>query len=431
VPADPQVKPNVQHHGTQCSVTLISTAHTEFDSSPGEARRDAVMDFLHRYYLEDQGRPRWKFPAKQIARHPGLLLYIFREQFRWLRVILRTVAKNRHQHKTVALARQLWQSLAFARKYQVNPKSYYDYRVYADWRRRHRYIFDDEIVVLLHRLNARVCPDDFADLTDKRRFFRRCKEAGLPVIPILSEFENGKVSKTSTDRGLYERDLFSKFSNRYCGEGVNLWRFKDGAYDHDDGVYNLEQLHEYLARRSTEYPNILQPYFSNHNSLLPIAGKALSTVRAITIRRPNGTPEVGLACLRMATGETIADNFAMGSIAAPISLSTGRLGPALPKEPHNQKEEIFTKHPNTGSMIEGVGLPYWPEAMELAIRAHSVFFSMPSVGWDIAITNNGPILVEGNGVWGVDVVQISHQQPIGDTAIPDCIYEHFQLLEKR
>src|SRR5258706_15962453 len=128
----------------------------------------------------------------------------------------------------------------------------------------------------------------------------------------------------------------------------------------------------------------------------------------------------------MPQGTLIADNFAAGGLAAPVDLAEGILGIA------RQKSRPFvpiTVHPDSGHMIEGSTVPFWQAALDLAVNAHLEFREMPSVGWDIAIAEDGPVLVEGNGVWCVDLAQIAHQRPLSDTAGADCLLAHFAFAD--
>lgn len=63
------------------------------------------------------------------------------------------------------------------------------------------------------------------------------------------------------------------------------------------------------------------------------------------------------------------------------------------------------RHPNTGAQIAGATLHRWDEVRAFAIAAHKVFGDRVIVGWDIAVTPDGPVLVEGNGAPDLDIMQ--------------------------
>jgi hypothetical protein len=50
-------------------------------------------------------------------------------------------------------------------------------------------------------------------------------------------------------------------------------------------------------------------------------------------------------------------------------------------------------------------LPEWRQVMELALAAHTAFPEFPSIGWDIAITPSGVVLIEANYNWDVVLAQ--------------------------
>jgi hypothetical protein len=60
---------------------------------------------------------------------------------------------------------------------------------------------------------------------------------------------------------------------------------------------------------------------------------------------------------------------------------------------------VFSAHPKTGIPFATVRLPHWPAARLLVCRAALVFAPIRTVGWDVALTTEGPVLVEGNVWW--------------------------------
>jgi hypothetical protein len=110
--------------------------------------------------------------------------------------------------------------------------------------------------------------------------------------------------------------------------------------------------------------------------------------------------------------ESPIDNFHAGGIAAAVDLATGRLGAAsdLGYGPNFVWHE---KHPVTGAQIAGRILPFWHEAMALTVEAHAAFSEWAVIGWDVAILDDGPRLIEGNKGPDIDVIQRTLRVPIG------------------
>ena len=44
-------------------------------------------------------------------------------------------------------------------------------------------------------------------------------------------------------------------------------------------------------------------------------------------------------------------------------------------------------------------IPCFHEAIQLVTNLHGYFYGVHSIGWDVAITDSGPIVVEGNDDW--------------------------------
>ena len=56
--------------------------------------------------------------------------------------------------------------------------------------------------------------------------------------------------------------------------------------------------------------------------------------------------------------------------------------------------EDRTVHPVTGVPIDGFILPFWKETVDMIRHAAILYRGNQSVGWDIAITDQGPELIE-------------------------------------
>jgi hypothetical protein len=57
-------------------------------------------------------------------------------------------------------------------------------------------------------------------------------------------------------------------------------------------------------------------------------------------------------------------------------------------------------------------IPSWKSIVNLALRAHALFPALPTIGWDLAVTDCGPIVIEGNFNWGVNQAQVLSGKPL-------------------
>ena len=66
----------------------------------------------------------------------------------------------------------------------------------------------------------------------------------------------------------------------------------------------------------------------------------------------------------------------------------------------------YEKHPDTNTTIKGFEIPYFKEGRELVEKAALRVSEIGYVGWDLAFTENGPLLIEGNHFPGHDIYQM-------------------------
>ena len=89
----------------------------------------------------------------------------------------------------------------------------------------------------------------------------------------------------------------------------------------------------------------------------------------------------------------MVDNQSSGGIVAPINLETGVLAAAIDGLP---TRESWSSHPDTGSPIEGQKPPFFEEAKKLAERCISCFPGLSFAGVDVAVGEEGPVIIELN-----------------------------------
>ena len=136
-----------------------------------------------------------------------------------------------------------------------------------------------------------------------------------------------------------------------------------------------------------------------HEATAHFHPQSLNTVRFPTIRQDDGV-KLWYPFLRMGKGESFVDNISSGGVAALIDPETGVLVKAASHYMRDVQE-----HPDTHAPIPGYRLPLWDEAVAMVKELAQVVPEMRYVGWDLALSDKGWVLVEGNAA-----AQMSTQQ---------------------
>lgn len=262
----------------------------------------------------------------------------------------------------------------------------------------HGFLSHEGICALLSHLN-KGCDTSFLD--NKREFAEFCRKHQLP---------HPRRFGVGLGVSLPAADLFVKYEDGVCGAGAERYRRIPGT-DRWSGLGQEFTEAELVSRfRSLESKGalIVQPVLENHPEIEPFTNGSLCTLRVVTLHAAPSSPRVMFCALRMPAGKAVVDNFAAGGIAAGV-LRNGVVMPGVFKL--NPGERI-SMHPDSGFVFEGVKLPMFTEATGLCLKAHHHFSRPYFVGWDVAFTNDGPVLLEANTIWCVDLIQMSHGAPI-------------------
>ena len=276
-------------------------------------------------------------------------------------------------------------------------------------------------------------PKGMALLKDKVAFARLCRESGLSHIDILAVFDGGaaEFAESTTSANLLGTPLFAKPRGGGNGKGVRRWFWKDGAHIDEDGSPCSEsEVVEALCGLSLSTPYVLQRCLANHPTLEEIAKGALASIRVVTLLSGDSNcPRVALPLLLMPGENALVSNYRYHGLIAGIDPETGTLGGAMANDARIDAPPI-KHHPRTGAPILGTRLPFWNEVLELAVSAHKRFPGVVVVGWDLAITEHGPVLIEGNGRPSMELPQNAHDQPL--TPIwPEARHRHVSVVQHR
>ena len=225
--------------------------------------------------------------------------------------------------------------------------------------KEHRYLLADKLSFLEHY--------------NKFIVHKHSSLKDITINPSLAE----NIFKSSTK-------IVLKSSNGQCGRGIEVWQSKD---------FTPQTLIQRLKATGNDF---VEAFVTQHKDLMQLSPSGLNTVRIITQLDKNDQVHIIGARLRITVNSAI-DNLAAGNIAAPIDLETGQVtGPGVYSDITKTDEY---RHPVTGVEIVGFQVPFWPETLEMCKAAALLDTRNRSIGWDVAITDDGPELIEGNHDW--------------------------------
>jgi hypothetical protein len=139
---------------------------------------------------------------------------------------------------------------------------------------------------------------------------------------------------------------------------------------------------------------LIEEWLVQHPSYAAFNPSSVNTLRLLVLRNGAVTETRG-GFFRMGRAGAMVDNQSAGGIFAPVDLVTGRLTSA---RDGLASHVTFARHPDSGVQIEGAVLPLFDEAKALAGKALLGFPNMNFAGLDVAMTPDGPTIIELNVV---------------------------------
>ena len=173
-------------------------------------------------------------------------------------------------------------------------------------------------------------------------------------------------------------EIMLKATDLSCGKGISRYVYHEG-----DDLLAL-----YNENRGT----LAEEFLHQHPDLAAFNPESVNVPRLNTMLDADGEPHVFTAFLRTGVSDVVVDNLYAGGIAAHIDPETGITDTTAIS---NQGTE-YLLHPRSGKPFPGFVVPHWQEACDLVLAAAREVPDMRYIGWDVAITENGVCLIEGN-----------------------------------
>lgn len=270
---------------------------------------------------------------------------------------------------------------------------YYDYLVFRfyDMTAAQRSTFVTRLIS--KKLNEFMNQEEYYHLFDnKDEFCELFHEFMHRGVLVMAKSTKEQVREFVTGR----ETLFCKMRDLSCGVGCE--RLKPGDFE------SFDKLYDYLVEKGF---SVIEDNIVQHPAVRKLYPNAVNSLRIITLLDSQQVPHCLYAVQKMGLNGSIIDN---NCLFTPVDLETGEiLYPAHAGD--TPKGIIYTEHPNTHVHLQGYTIPFVKEAVEMCLKAALVVPQIRYVGWDVAITEDGPELIEGNTYNAHDFWQLPPHTP--------------------
>jgi hypothetical protein len=308
-------------------------------------------------------------------------------------------------------------------------RAYFQYRLFdpaLTTRQKLEYLPDSKWAT--ERLWGLLNPKEFRQFFRNKLVFNRTFGGqGLPVARVCAVYDpvhghtlEGKPLRTAGELRKWLREYEGDglvFKALWGREGFQVLVFGSRAAD-DSGTfltlagerYDADRLVEFarntsdLKRIGADEPEsyLLEERIRPHPALAELIGPTLCCVRIVTFIGLDDTPRILGAVYKLQPAPLGVDHLSYGALGSWVNLESGTLGPGRSRHALGYTSVI----PGTDRAFEGFQLPHWTEVKQLALRAAGVIPRARAIGWDIAISDRGPVLIEGNADWSTSLLQI-------------------------
>lgn len=257
----------------------------------------------------------------------------------------------------------------------------------------------------------------YAASHDKALFYTIMKGAGIRIPETLAIVSDSprhgyalNISTLEQLRNFFDSQdtwpLFAKpIDGIYSVGTLKIENYLNGAV-HLKGYSEIpiEGLFEYMGSISkTGY--IIQKVLPADRAFADSSGDVIPTVRTLVLL--SDSVEVNSAVIKIPFKASIADNFwRTGNALGAIDRTTGEITRIVVNGPDGH--QVVGDDGSRLSRLLGSKVPCWSDIRALVAKAATVFSPVRTQSWDIAISSDGPVLMEFNFGGDLNLHQIAH-----------------------
>ncbi|NMA06567.1 MAG: hypothetical protein GX928_02475 [Ruminococcaceae bacterium] len=145
---------------------------------------------------------------------------------------------------------------------------------------------------------------------------------------------------------------------------------------------------------------LVEEAISQHAEMNRLVESSVNSLRIATLIKDDKTYPI-YSLIRMSDGIKHVDNISSGGMYCPVD-DTGM----ITAEAYQDETGLYyEKHPFSKIEFKGFRIPFYDEAVTMVVTASKLVPEIRYVGWDVAITDKGPVLIEANTIPGYDMCQ--------------------------
>ncbi|WP_411892098.1 sugar-transfer associated ATP-grasp domain-containing protein [Yoonia sp. SDW83-1] len=297
------------------------------------------------------------------------------------------------------------------KKTKMRSIEYYEYQLYrpeltaSD---RLEFIGADSNRVLNQSLSSQQGQIDGAIIEQKALFAALMNGLGLSITQLQAVVSHGpgfgKIKTLSSAAEVAEflrtgakYPVFGKPNEGSKSVGSAWFASFDEATDQisfgNDQSHDVASLAEEIFK---DYPEgyMFQDAVVQHQDMSTLVGQSVGSLRMVTFR-DGSDAQVLYALWKIPSPAAMSDNFWQdGSMLAHVDAHTGQVTEC--RRGIGLKSEEVTTHPVSEQPIVGFQLPHWDAVCQLVTATHDVFPDLGVIGWDVGISQDGPVIIEGN-----------------------------------
>lgn len=344
------------------------------------------------------------------------VLDCFKRPYKAFHMILRMIYFSYQSQKKMnkVFARVFLRSLKLYIKDGFLPEEAYQYGFLSDsftYGSQSKYTSKKKMMSIQRKIN----PISWELLTeDKGIFYLFCEKLNIPTPKLYGLIFKDSPSWSFIDSKIKTRDDWNDFSinlipsefvikpARGCyGRSIKIFQRVGETFIDEKNVTNKPgEIYDYMLTDRLYDCFIIQERLHNHIDFLHLSNTDyLQTIRIITHIDKDSNIRILYAYLKPIVGNNIVDNQnygRTGNLLAKIDLDKGMLQNAVFMASNPYGIEKVTNHPDTGVCFHDFPIPKWADACDLAIATAKQFLPIRTIGWDVAITPDGPYIIEGN-----------------------------------